>query len=135
MHDFITYTVSCREFLNPTNSFNHKTILNKLTLALPQVLQMPNKLNESVRSLTRQQKQLLCLVKASLKTSAKIIILEFPEIEIQKTINLFIEQDLIEKTIIVIGTGIYEVTKKYDKISSQFLSLQVTVSLKYVIAS
>lgn len=84
---------------------NHKTILNKLSIALPQILQLPNKLQESVRSLTRQQKQLLCLVKASLKKSAKIIILEFPEIEIQPTINSFIKSDLIEKTIIVIGTS------------------------------
>lgn len=66
---------------------------------------MPNKLQESVRSLNRQQKQLLCLVKASLKTNAKIVIFEFPEIEIQPTINLFIKRDLIEKTIIVIGTN------------------------------
>lgn len=93
-----------REFLNPTNSVNHKSIMNKLTLALPHLLQ-PNRLSESVRSLTRQQKQLLCLVKASLKASAKIIIFEFPELEIQPTINLFIRRDLIEKTIIVIGTN------------------------------
>lgn len=84
---------------------SHKTILNKLTLALPALLQPQNKLSEPVRSLTRTQKQLLCLVKASLKTTAKIIILEFPELEIQPTINLFIKRDLIEKTIIVIGTN------------------------------
>lgn len=78
--------------------------MNKLSLALPHLLQ-PNKLSDSVRSLTRQQRQLLCLVKASLKASAKIIIFEFPELEIQPTINLFIRRDLIEKTILVIGTN------------------------------
>lgn len=83
---------------------SHKQILNKLTLALPHLVQS-NKLSEPVRSLTRQQKQLLCLVKASLKASAKIVILEFPEIEIQAVINLFIRKDLIEKTIIIIGTN------------------------------
>lgn len=93
------------EFLNPTNSANHKTLVNKLTLALPEVFQMPNKLHESVRSLTRRQKQLLCLVKASLKTLSKIVIIEFPEPEMQATINLFIQRDLIEKTIIIIGTN------------------------------
>lgn len=62
-------------------------------------------LTQSVRGLSRQQKQLLCLVKASLKVSAKIIVLEFPEIEILPTINEFIKRDLIEKTIIVIGTN------------------------------
>ena len=78
--------------------------MNKLAIALPHLLQ-PNRLSDSVRSLTRQQKQLLCLVKASLKTSAKIIVFEFPELEIQPTINTFIRKDLIEKTIIVIGTN------------------------------
>lgn len=66
---------------------------------------MPNKLSEPVKSLTRQQKQLLCLVKASLKANAKIVVLEFPEIEIQPIVNNFIKRDLIEKTIIVIGTN------------------------------
>lgn len=83
---------------------SHKTILNKLSLALPHLLQH-QKLSESVRSLTRQEKQLLCLVKASLKTTAKIIIFEFPEIQILPTINIFIKRDLIEKTILVIGTN------------------------------
>lgn len=76
-----------------------------MTLALPQVLQMPKKLSEMVKSLTRQQKQLLCLVKASLKTTAKIIICEFPDLEIQHTINMFIRRDLIEKTILIVGTN------------------------------
>lgn len=99
------YQIFFREFLNPTNSVSHKLLIQKLNLALPEVLQMPNKLQESVRSLSRQQRQLLCLVKASLKTSSKIVIIEFPEVEMQSTINLFIQRDLIEKTIIIIGTN------------------------------
>lgn len=62
-------------------------------------------LSQSVRGLSRQQKQLLCLVKASLKSTAKIVVLEFPEIEILPTINTFIKKSLIEKTILVIGTN------------------------------
>ena len=66
---------------------------------------MPKKLSEPVKSLTRQQKQLLCLIKATLKTTAKIVIFEFPDIEIQNIINVFIQRDLIEKTILIVGTN------------------------------
>lgn len=52
----------------------------------------------------REEKQLLCLIKASLSTE-KIVIIEFPEKEIQKNINLFITRELHNKTIIIIGTN------------------------------
>lgn len=78
--------------------------MNKLSIALPHLLQ-PHKLSEPVKSLTKQQKQLLCLVKASLKATAKIAIFEFPDLEILPTINKFIKNDFTDKTIIVIGTN------------------------------
>lgn len=66
---------------------------------------MPNKLNEALRNVSRRNRQILCLIKASLKPTCKIIILEFPDLDILHTINVFIRTELIEKTIIVIGTN------------------------------
>lgn len=79
--------------------------MNKIQSTLPYILQLPNKLNEPMRNVSRRNRQILCLVKASLKPSAKIIILEFPDLDILHTINVFIRTELIERTIIVIGTN------------------------------
>lgn len=65
---------------------------------------MTNKTSEKLQQLKREEKQLLCLIKASL-SSEKIVIIEFPEKEIQKIINLFITRELYNKTIIIIGTN------------------------------
>lgn len=59
---------------------------------------------ELVRSLTRRERQLLCLVKASV-AKPMIVIIEFPDIEIQSVINLFVKRDFYNKTIVIVGTN------------------------------
>ena len=92
------------DFLNPNNTIAYKNIANKIQEYLPQVLKLANKTSEKLQQLKRDEKQLLCLIKASL-SSEKIVIIEFPEKEIQKNINLFITRELYNKTIIIIGTN------------------------------
>lgn len=73
---------------------------------MPQVLRLTNKTSEKLQKLTRDEKQLLCLIKASLGQNVKIVIIEMaPEKEIQKSIDLFITRELHNKTIIIIGTS------------------------------
>jgi hypothetical protein len=71
---------------------------------LPHVMKMPLKLMELVRNLTRRERQLLCLVKASV-AKPMIVLIEFPDVDIQSVINLFVKRDFNSKTIIIIGTN------------------------------
>ncbi len=79
--------------------------MNKLQEVLPHILKHPEKLNLILKKLSRKEKQLLCLVKASLKKEAKLVIIECPEQEIQETVNLHIKKDFYQKTIIIIGSN------------------------------
>lgn len=94
-----------RDFLNPNNTVPYKKIATKIQDYLPQVLKLPNKTSEKLQQLKRTEKQLLCLIKASLYAEKKVIIIEFPENEIHKTINNFISRELVNKTVLIIGTS------------------------------
>jgi hypothetical protein len=102
--NLLLYFISS-EFLNPSKQYSHKLMLNKIQATLPYILQLPKKVDEPLRNVSRRNKQILCLVKASLKSTSKIVILEYPDLDILHTINVFIRTELIEKTIIVIGTN------------------------------
>lgn len=79
---------------------------NKIQEVLPQILKYPNKTSEPVQRLSRKEKQLLCLIKASLSPpEKKLVIIEYPDISIQPIINLFIRREFHNKTVVIIGTN------------------------------
>lgn len=72
---------------------------------MPGILKLPNKTSEKLQVLKHEEKQMLCLIKASLSDEKKIIIIEFPDPNIQKIINQFITRELSNKTILIMGTN------------------------------
>lgn len=93
-------------------------MMNKIQEILPKILMLPNKLGEMVKVLSRKEKQLLCLIKSCLRKSM-IIIIEFPDDEIQEVINLFIKKEFYLKTVIVIGTN-----HRHFEVCSRIVSLE-----------
>ncbi|XP_070489977.1 ATP-binding cassette sub-family C member 12-like isoform X2 [Chironomus tepperi] len=105
-HDLRIQNITIAEFLNPNNSIPYKSISNKIQEVLPQILKLPNKTSELMQCLSRKEKQLLCLIKATLKPpEPKLVIIEYPDIEIQPIINLFVRREFNTKTVIIIGTN------------------------------
>ncbi|KAG5671790.1 hypothetical protein PVAND_001966 [Polypedilum vanderplanki] len=105
-HDLKLQNVTISEFLNPNNTISYKSMANKIQEVLPQILKLPNKTSELMQKLTRKEKQLLCLIKSTLKPpEPKLIIIEYPDIEIQPIINLYIRREFNKKTVIIIGTN------------------------------
>jgi hypothetical protein len=114
-----------RDFLNPTNTIPYKKIANKIQEYLPQILKLPNKTSDKLQALTREEKQLLCLLKATLQPEKKIVIIEFPELEIHNSINMIITRELAHKTIIIIGTN-----HRHFEICNRIVNLDVIQSKK-----
>jgi hypothetical protein len=92
--------------LNPNNTIPYKAMATKIQEVLPQILKLPNKTTELMQRLSRREKQLLCLIKSTLKPpEPRLVIIEYPDIEIQPIINLFIRREFSTKTVIIIGTN------------------------------
>lgn len=89
------------------------------------MLKLPNKTSDKLQCLKREEKQILCLIKASLVPEVKIVIVEFPEMEIHKSINSFITKELTNKTIIIIGTS-----HRHFKICNRILNLDTALVTK-----
>lgn len=70
--------------------------------------------------LSRKETQILCLIRSALKPEIKLVIVEFPEIEILSIINSFIRTELRDKTVIIIGTHQkqFEICNRIHKIIS-----------------
>lgn len=57
-----------------------------------------------MRTLSKKDKQLLCLIKSAVR-KASIIVIEFPESEVQNVINKYILTHFRGKTIIMVGSN------------------------------
>ena len=69
---------------------------------LPHLL--PNRLSDKIRLFSKKDKQLLCLIKAAVRKPC-IIIIEFPESNVQDVVNKFILTHFRGKTVIIVGSN------------------------------
>jgi hypothetical protein len=69
-------------------------------------MRKPKKLRESLNSLTRREKQLLCLVKSLLNLAElKLLIIEHPNLENLPVLNTFVRHKFQFKTVVFIGVN------------------------------
>lgn len=98
------FDATISSFLDPLKKLQQSVIsdvLRKVDL-LESIAGFSKKIDEPIESLTKSQKQMLCLAKCYID-QPKIILIEKPHYEIHHTLAECIRNDFVEETVLIIG--------------------------------
>lgn len=103
-YNFSIHDATISSFLDPLKKLQQSVIsdvLRKVDL-WETIVGFSKKIDEPIESLTKSQKQLVCLAKCYID-QPKIILIEKPHYEIHHTLTECIKNDFVEETVLIIG--------------------------------